>query len=486
MIFNADGCSTNNSTKSNACISADILGDWREEVLFRTSDSKSIRVYCTNYDTDIRLTTLMHDVQYRTQVAGEQNCYNQPPHTSFYLGSDKPLPDRPAVTINGSGTGSLMTDYTNAENSLVYAPDTVTVSNNAMKIGETDLLSGLSYTIVNKNSKMVLDLTERKTDDGTNVQQWTGNGGSNQQWRIVEQKDGYCAILSMKDEAKCIAVAESSANDGVNVELQSFNGKENQLWKLVKDGSYYGIVSKCSADKAGLDVYDWSVEDGGNINQWEYWGGDCQLWSVKPNYPAVNDGTYTIKNLNSGLYVSDDNGNTVQGNTMNWTFKKNSDNTYCITDESGKALTVENNSADDGANISLSAFKGDNSQKFTLKCNKDGTYTILTVASEGKRCVDVFEISTESGANICQWEYWDGDGQKFIIEPIVQKKAEPETLIGDINADGKVETADIVMLKKFLVKSGELTEKQLIAADINKDNKINVFDFIILKKLLMK
>lgn len=98
-ILTADGCASNNDTKANPCLTADIFGDWREETIYRTSDNKSLRIYCTPYTTDYRLTTLMHDVQYRCQVAGEQNCYNQPAHQSFYLGSDKPLPERPAVTI---------------------------------------------------------------------------------------------------------------------------------------------------------------------------------------------------------------------------------------------------------------------------------------------------------------------------------------------------------------------------------------------------
>lgn len=111
-LLTADGCASNNSTKSNPCLTADLFGDWREELLLRTSDNRAIRVFCTPYTTDKRITTLMHDVQYRTQVAGEQNSYNQPAHPSFYLGSDENLPDRPAVTINGSSIIPDTPDYT--------------------------------------------------------------------------------------------------------------------------------------------------------------------------------------------------------------------------------------------------------------------------------------------------------------------------------------------------------------------------------------
>lgn len=116
-IFNADGCASNNSTKATPCLTADLFGDWREELVLRTTDSKYLRVYCTPYTTDRRLTTLMHDTQYRVQVATEQSAYNQPPHPSFFLGTGYPLPERPAVTVlkgaeSGISDGKLITGLT--------------------------------------------------------------------------------------------------------------------------------------------------------------------------------------------------------------------------------------------------------------------------------------------------------------------------------------------------------------------------------------
>ncbi|MCX7715157.1 MAG: rhamnogalacturonan lyase [Clostridia bacterium] len=77
--------STNNGTKYNACITADILGDWREEIIGRYGTS--LRVYISALSTNYKLTTLMHDSQYRSGVAAENVGYNQPPHTSYYIGS---------------------------------------------------------------------------------------------------------------------------------------------------------------------------------------------------------------------------------------------------------------------------------------------------------------------------------------------------------------------------------------------------------------
>lgn len=78
----------NNGSKSNPCISADLFGDWREELVTRTQDNTEIRIYMTDYPTNYRFYTLMSDNIYRMGVLGENICYNQPPLTGFYLGSD--------------------------------------------------------------------------------------------------------------------------------------------------------------------------------------------------------------------------------------------------------------------------------------------------------------------------------------------------------------------------------------------------------------
>ena len=103
-FFTAEGCASNNSTKAVPCLTADLFGDWREELIMRTTDNKKLRVWCTTYTTKTRLTTLMHDMQYRAQDCCQQSAYNQPPHVSYYLGSDAPLPERPNVVVNGEST----------------------------------------------------------------------------------------------------------------------------------------------------------------------------------------------------------------------------------------------------------------------------------------------------------------------------------------------------------------------------------------------
>ncbi len=71
-------------------LSGDILGDWREEVVWRTSDNTALRIYSTPHETNTRITTLLHDPMYRTALAWQNTAYNQPPHPSFFIGNGMP------------------------------------------------------------------------------------------------------------------------------------------------------------------------------------------------------------------------------------------------------------------------------------------------------------------------------------------------------------------------------------------------------------
>jgi hypothetical protein len=76
---------SNNGTKSTPSLSADLFGDWREEVIWPTSSNTALRIYSTPTQTNRRIVTLMHDIQYREAIAWQNTAYNQPPHPSFAI-----------------------------------------------------------------------------------------------------------------------------------------------------------------------------------------------------------------------------------------------------------------------------------------------------------------------------------------------------------------------------------------------------------------
>ncbi|NQX12352.1 rhamnogalacturonan lyase [Microbacteriaceae bacterium VKM Ac-2855] len=104
VLLSADGTHTNNGTKGNPSLVADVFGDWREELLLPTSDDSAIRIYSATSVTDRKLTTLMHDPQYRVEVARQNTTYNQPSHTSYGLASDIRWSDVPVLAAEAPVT----------------------------------------------------------------------------------------------------------------------------------------------------------------------------------------------------------------------------------------------------------------------------------------------------------------------------------------------------------------------------------------------
>jgi rhamnogalacturonan endolyase len=87
-LLSPAGLASNNGTKSTPCLSADILGDWREEVIWRSAANNELRIYTTTIPSTNRFYTLMHDPQYRCAIAWQNTGYNQPPHPGFNIGPD--------------------------------------------------------------------------------------------------------------------------------------------------------------------------------------------------------------------------------------------------------------------------------------------------------------------------------------------------------------------------------------------------------------
>lgn len=451
MIMNEDGWITaapyeysGESLSAKGHSMSAVAGDY--DFIFHTLNQKFVNEQSADVEKPHTI-TLNEDGTISGYITGSWSMDNGTPYMSLNFGgvtykgaflvqADESAEQTVRMTFTATGNNTCVwgskssiynadediADLINENSSLVYAPETVSGYGNAVKLCGTELLSGVSYTITNKNSNMLLDLTNGNIAAGTNIQQWTKLGGSAQEWRIVSVDDDYCKIVSMADESKCIAVEENSAEDGKNVELQVFAGTDDQLWKLVNNGSYYGIVSKCSGDKSGLDVFDWSTENGGNINQWEYWGGDCQLWKIAPVFPKVNNGEYTFRNTNNGQLMGE-----------MW---------ICTSFENGE--------------YSIQSADKTVSCRVTVKANKDGSYSLFPIDN------DVF-----------------GQENRYIIEPVA---AEKKAVIGDVNADGEFNIADLVMMQKFLLGDGTLTDWK--AGDLCEDERIDAFDMVMMRKLI--
>ena len=209
---------------------------------------------------------------------------------------------------------------------------------------------------------------------------------------------------------------------------------------------------------------------------------------------------YTIKNVNSGLYLDVEGGNGANGANIQQSdidgkasrFKAVSAGNgyyYLISqlgDGSSYALDVNGKKTTDGANIEIYAFKKGENQQFKFLKNSDGSYSILTKITADASALDVSAKSKESGANIQQYKFSGGDNQKFILEavnaqtdvtttttttttttaPIVTEittvsQTEPTqqvvTLWGDANCSGTVDMSDAVLIMQTLANPSKYT-----------------------------
>ncbi|CAN7759153.1 OmpL47-type beta-barrel domain-containing protein [Paenibacillus sp. LjRoot56] len=163
-LFTADDALSNNSTKATPNLQADLFGDWREEVVWRNTDSSELRIYTTSTWTETRLRTLMHDPIYRLGVAWQNTGYNQPPHTSFYLGVGMTEPAQPHLAIVNQPAPAIPPVTTDdAPTGWVNHPVkvTLTVSDSGSGVG------GTFYTVDGKPTQQ--GTTISLSDEGSYV-----------------------------------------------------------------------------------------------------------------------------------------------------------------------------------------------------------------------------------------------------------------------------------------------------------------------------
>ncbi len=167
-IYNTGTATHINGTKANPNLSADLLGDWREEMIFRSADNTQLLLFTTTLPTDHRIYTLMHDAQYRTAIAWQNSSYNQPPHPSFYLGNDMPAPPVPNIVLTDivepsveSSNRSNPSEEMTAAKTVTYR---VTFTEAVKNVDATDFTLALTGT-ANGNINAVVNVSENTVYD---------------------------------------------------------------------------------------------------------------------------------------------------------------------------------------------------------------------------------------------------------------------------------------------------------------------------------
>ena len=259
LIETLTGSMTNNDTKGTPCYQGDILGDWREEVIMRTNENK-IRIFTTTIPTEWRNYTLWHDQQYRNAMVWQMCGYNQPPHTSYFLGELEGITQAPpALTMTDrteiSNGGTIGTAQNDKQVLMAETGDmTVSVANGAAPyIFFDNAPSWVQGTDVDGTSAMNPEIKYEYYTHTLTGGAFTGN------MRLVKQGDGTLVLPKVTQTYK--------GNTDVWAGTLQFDGtmESSPLWlnrhtSLISDGGNFkgGIKADYNAtiyvggkDKAG-------------------------------------------------------------------------------------------------------------------------------------------------------------------------------------------------------------------------------------------
>ena len=253
-------------------------------------------------------------------------------------------------------------------------------------------------------------------------------------WNFKRNSNGSYTIKSALND-NCIDLHNFDDFNGGNIECIGENNSTAQHWFIYqnKDGSY-SLRPECSQDRV-MDVTNGYSSDGTNLQLWQYTDDKNQKFYIDECGEVINAGNYfsaSIENTNYWKPIyQDESGNvTLITSTRDkmsgilWHFVRDDDNGwYTIQSyKNGKYLTVENNSIEDGANVSCSEYSGDYGQFwYLLKAEDDnGEYLYLKSACSSKN-LDLYNNEKSDGTNIQMWSINGTDAQKFSIYEINSK-----------------------------------------------------------------
>ncbi|MBN2612931.1 MAG: carbohydrate-binding protein [Bacteroidales bacterium] len=379
-LLSASGCASNNGSKSNPALTADIFGDWREEAIWRTSDSRYLRIFSSTTTTSRRMYTMMHDPQYRLSIAWQNTGYNQPPHTGFFFGSGMSNPPNPNITLVGGTTPNnppSVSISSPANGATFTSGANITVSANASdsdgsiskvefyqgsaKLGE-DASSPFAYTW-NNVAAGTYSLTARATDnDGATstssaVTITVNQGGTGTTITIQENQTGFCSVDGTVDNNNSGFTSDGFANTS-NTTGTGIDWKVN----FSTSGTYtFGFRYATTSDRPARLIINGStvVSSIGFPST-----GSWTTWSTVSANATVGAGTFDVRleaTGSSGLanidYI------TVTGNTPSAASCSGTTN-----NPPSVSITAPSNGASytAGTNITIGANASDNDGNVTL------------------------------------------------------------------------------------------------------------------------
>ncbi len=380
--------------------------------------------------------------------------------------------------------------------------------------------NGSCFRFKNVNSGLYMQVENAAAENNANVQQWgAADDATHDIWKLIDAGDGYYYIVSAVGDGGMymLDVAGKKTDNGTNIDIYKYNGGTNQQFMFTQndDGSYK-ILTKISGAKSAVEVASGSKESGANIQQWEINGAACQNWILEPvsNPGALMDTRviYEFTNVNSGMVMEIAGGKMESGSNVSqwesngfdcqkWGLKAQAgwEHYYYIYSLSDQSYVLCADGSENGGNISIEKFEADNQNMlFKFSKNPDGTYYIMSKASYDNCFVEVGAASKESGANIQQWELTNSDCQKWSAVTMTTTTTTSTTtttttttttsttttttststtatnpikvsIWGDANDDGEVNLADAVLIMQNIANPAKykITDKGRLNGDVD-------------------
>jgi hypothetical protein len=115
-----------------------------------------------------------------------------------------------------------------------------------------------------------VDVPGSTTTEGTQLQIWDCNGGSNQLWTHTSANQ-----LTVYGGADCMDATGGATTPGTKVQIWPCNGGTNQQWTVNSNGTITGAQSGLCLDVTGA-----STKEGGLLDIWTCNGGSNQKWTL--------------------------------------------------------------------------------------------------------------------------------------------------------------------------------------------------------------
>ena len=356
-----------------------------------------------------------------------------------------------------------------------------------------------NYRIQNVNSGLFLEAADAPSS-GVNVQQ--GSDKSALLWKLTDAGDGYYYIFSVADDTFCIDLPYGNADNGTSLDLWSNDESDARKFKFLDNGDgSYTIVTKCSSDASCFGVIADSKEDGADVIQWQSTGNDSQKWVMQVKFDLLQgtlirdfdrldtehaDKWQLGESLADGAQMYGDREVTytnVPAKLSGAEYIQTACDAKTLTGDQAEFTVSEDCTIYVGLDSrveNLPAWLDDWSKTdLTFGNSSDVTFVVYSKAFSAG---DTVTIGTNNQSAYCVNLTVMAVKSIPTTEPITEETTEVKPLSGDVNDDGEIGVVDIVMLQKWLLGEGKLSNAPL--SDLNADGIVDVFDLALLKRLV--